>query len=155
MLEAVNSVLQTAPLLRPQAEQVSVVDSYAANPERVQRVLPQAPYVSPYIYFDANYNKAIIQLRNGDTGDVEGQFPSEASLAARAAEIARRAAAEQPVQPQTGGPQNSGESALAFVQSTEPAPQQQQAAQTPQQQAAFQAASRAGNSNAGSVTLFA
>ena len=83
MLEAVNSVLQTAPLTKGNNEQVSTVDSYAANPERTQRVAPQAPYVSPYVYVDVNYNKAVLQLRNGDTGDVEDQFPSEAALRVR------------------------------------------------------------------------
>lgn len=158
MLEAVNSVLQTAQFVRPQAEQTSAVDSFAGNPERAQRVSPQAPYVSPYIYIDLGHNKAVIQLRNGETGDVEGQFPSEASLEARARAASTSQTSAPSSQPET--PQNSGESALAFVQSTEPAPQQQSApapsaAPTAQQQAAFAAAARAGNSNAGSVTLFA
>ena len=157
MLEAVNSVLQTAPLVRAQTEQVSAADSFAANPERVQRVLPQAPYVSPYIYIDVANNRAVLQLRNGETGDVEGQFPSEASLRVRAQEAARNAATPVSV-PQQSAPQRGADSAQAFVQSTAPAaPDTSSSGQaaTAQQQAAFAAAARAGNSNAGSVTLFA
>lgn len=156
MLEAVNSVLQTAPLVRAQTEQVSAADSFAANPERVQRALPQAPYISPYIYLDVAHNKAIIQLRNGETGDVIGQFPSEASLRVRAQEAALSAAAQTPA-PQQSAPQRESESAQAFVRDTAPAPDTSSSstAATAQQQAAFAAAARAGNSNAGSVTLFA
>ena len=163
MLEAVNSVLQTAPLARAQIEQVSVVDSFAANPERAQRALPQAPYVSPYIYVDVAHNKAILQLRNGETGDVEGQFPSDATLEARA-----RAASLQSgrIAPPSSSPAHESDSAQAFVQNSAPstpdvvalAPDttsRSSPAATAQQQAAFAAAARSGNSNAGSVTLFA
>ena len=149
--------MQTAPLVRAQTEQASVAESYAANPERVQRVLPQAPYVSPYIYIDVAHNRAVLQLRNGETGDVEGQFPSEASLRVRAQEAARSTAAPAPA-PQQSAPQTEADSARAFVQNTAPpAPDTSSSgpAATAQQQAAFAAAARAGNSNAGSVTLFA
>lgn len=152
MLEAVNSVIQTAPFVRAQAEQHSAADSFAANPDRAQRAAPQAPYISPYIHLDVNYDKAVIQLRNGDTGDVEDQFPSEAALQA----AARYAAAQQ-----------AAREAQFRAETSAPAPQQQAAVQTPapepartsaptpQQQAAFAAAAQAGNSNAGNVTLFA
>lgn len=162
MLEAVNSVLQTAPLARAQIEQVSVADSYAANPERAQRALPQAPYVSPYIYVDVAHNKAILQLRNGETGDVEGQFPSNATLEARARATSLRS--DTTAQPSSTPVRESG-STQAFVRSTAPAPgvtislpdtaSRSNPSATAQQQAAFAAAARSGNSNAGSVTLFA
>lgn len=149
MLEAVNSVLQTAPLARANAEQASVVDSFAANPERVQRAAPQAPYISPYIFLDVNYDKAVIQLRNGDTGDVEDQFPSEAALQAAARQAARRqVTTEQQVAAQAA-PSRGADSAQAAVQKA------QSSSITPQQQAAFQAAASSGNANAGNVTLFA
>ncbi len=158
MLEAVNSVLQTAPLARAATEQVSTVDSFAANPERVQRSAPQAPYISPYIYLDVNYDKAVILLRNGDTGDVEGQFPSEAALEQQARQLAKLQVAAQTPEP---APQHQTQSAQPSVQQqhTAPAPAPDTGGETAaisiQQQAAFAAAARSGNSNAGNVTLFA
>ncbi len=80
MLEAVNSVISNLPLLRGNAEQVAVARSFAANPDRVQEV-PMAPYISPYIHVDVNYDKAVLQLRDSETGDVEAQIPSEERLA--------------------------------------------------------------------------
>ena len=77
MIEAVNSVIASAPLLRGNAEQGSSVR--AVQSEAV-RELPQAPYVSPYIFVDNNYNKAVLQIRDSDTGDVLRQFPSEQRL---------------------------------------------------------------------------
>ena len=145
MIEAVNSVLQTAPFVRQNTEQVSAVDSYAANPERVQRSAPQAPYISPYIYLDVNYDKAVIQLRNGETGDVEGQYPSEANLKAQARDSARRQIETERQTQQLAG---QGESSA-------PQPQPTQQAVTAQQQAAFQSAAQSGNANAGNVTVFA
>ena len=165
MLEAVNSVLQTAPFVRGNSDQISTVDSYAANPDRVQHAAPQAPYVSPYIYVDVNYDKAVIQLRNGDTGDVEDQFPSEAALQAAARQAAKRQVSSETQrttqQQQTAAPQKTQAQTQAPQQTSAPdnasAPAQQQAkvAITAQQQAAFQAAAQSGNSNAGSVTVFA
>ncbi len=90
MLEAVNSVISNAPLLRGNAEQASAARSFASNPDRVQEVA-QAPYISPYISVDNDYNKAVLQLRNSRTGDVEDQIPSEERLAQiRAAEERRQ-----------------------------------------------------------------
>lgn len=160
MLEAVNSVLQTAPFVRPQAEQTAPVNSFAANPERVQQAAPQAPFVSPYIFVNVNFDKAVIQLRNGETGDVEDQFPSDAALEARARQAAVReatqqAAAQQSAAPPARRPQSAQESVQQATQQTQQAQQQQRAAITSQQQAAFAAAARAGNSNAGNTTVFA
>lgn len=90
MLEAVNSVLQTAPLVRGNVEQVSTSDSYAANPSRVQKVA-QAPYVSPYIVVDIDHNKAILQIRDSETGDVVRSFPTDQSLELRARDEERQA----------------------------------------------------------------
>lgn len=91
MIEAVNSVVANASALRAQAEQVSVARSFTANPERTQEVV-QAPYVSPYISMDVNYNKAVLQIRDGDTGDVLKQFPSDTALEFRSRQIAQQAA---------------------------------------------------------------
>lgn len=90
MIEAVNSVVANSSLLRGAAEQVSVARSLSANPERVQEVA-RAPYVSPFIYVDVNYNKAVLQIRDSDTGDVLKQFPSEQTMQVRAAIAAKQA----------------------------------------------------------------
>jgi len=149
MIEAVNSVLQTAPFVRASNEQISTSDSLAANPDRIQKA-PQAPFISPFIHVDVNFDKAVIQLRNGDTGDVEDQFPSQASLEAQARSNARRqVASENAPEPQESVRQSSGNS-----EPSAPAPTNE-AVITQQQQQAFQAAAQSGNSNAGNVTLFA
>ena len=81
MIEAVNSVLSNVALTRAAAQTQSVVNSFAANPERVQEIA-KAPYVSPYISMDVNYDRAVLQIRDSDTGDVVRQFPSESQLEA-------------------------------------------------------------------------
>ena len=95
MIEAVNAVLSNASLSRGVAEQQSTVRSYAANPERVQEIA-QAPYISPYIYVDTNFNKAVLQIRDSETGDVLHQFPSESQLKAYRRAQATAASHEQP-----------------------------------------------------------
>lgn len=95
MLEAVHSVIQTNAVMRAAAEQVATSDSFAANPDRVQKVA-QAPYISPYIHFDTNHNTAVLALRDSETGDFLTTIPSDARLDARARDIARRAEAEVP-----------------------------------------------------------
>ena len=159
MLEAVNTVLQNASATRAAAEQVSTADSYAANPERTQRAAPQAPYVSPYIVVDVNYDKAVIQIRNGETGDVEGQYPSQSRLQqqARAAQSEIRAEnlAPEPQQPTQRAQQAEAPQQSAPAPQAEAPQQTQQQAVTAQQQAAFAAAAQSGNSNASTVTVFA
>lgn len=154
MIEAVNSVLQTAPFVRASSEQISTVDSFAANPDRVQKA-PIAPYVSPYVHVDVNYNTAVLQLRNGETGDVENQFPSQNQLEAQARASARREVGGE----RLSQPQKQEQSAQAFVQQTSPGRGESTSSKentvSQQQQAAFAAAARAGNANAGNITLFA
>lgn len=103
MLEAVNSVLSNASLLRGQSEQQSSSRALAANPESVQ-VVPQAPFISPYIHIDVNYRTAVLALRDRDTGDFLTTIPSDATLQAQAQDRARRAQVEavssQVAQPQ-------------------------------------------------------
>lgn len=84
MIEAVNATTANASVLRQAVEAVDASRSYASNPERIQQALPQAPYVSPYIAWNQDYNKAVLQIRNGETGDVVRQFPSDSVLANRA-----------------------------------------------------------------------
>lgn len=110
MFEAVNSTLSNAPLLRPQVEQVSAARSYAANPEKVQEVA-QAPYISPFIHLDVNFGKAVLQIRDSDTGDVVRQFPSESAL-----EAARREQIEESRLQYVAPKPSSGEGAQAAPQ---------------------------------------
>ena len=81
MIEAVNSVLLNAAASRGAVEQQSTARSLSANPDKVQEVA-KTPYVSPYIAIDRNYNKAVLQIRDSDTGDVVRQFPTEGQLKA-------------------------------------------------------------------------
>lgn len=82
MIEAVNSVLSNAPILKSAAQQQSAANSFAANPDRIQQASAQAPYISLYIKVDVNFDKAILQMRDQDTGDVVRQIPSETQLEA-------------------------------------------------------------------------
>lgn len=93
MIEAVNSVLSNAPLTKAVIDQQSVARSFAANPTRIQESSTVAPYISLYIKVDTNFDKAILQIRDSDTGDVVRQIPSETQL-----EAYRRA--QQVVSPQ-------------------------------------------------------
>ncbi len=81
-IEAVNSVLSNAPYTRAVAEQASVAKSLAANPNRVQEVAQQPRYLSLYLKMDVNFDKAILLMRDGDTGDVVRQIPTESQLEA-------------------------------------------------------------------------
>ncbi len=95
MIEAVNSVISSTPVLRQSAEQVDAARSFAANPERLQE-LPQAPYISPFVHVDLNFDTAVLQIRDSDTGDVVNQFPSESALkASQSAKLAQEAKLSQ------------------------------------------------------------
>ncbi len=92
MIEAVNSVIANASLLRGNTEQVDASRAFASNPERVQEVVarsPSAPFVSPYISVDVRFDTAVLQIRDSDTGDVVSQFPSESAMAARQRQAAQ------------------------------------------------------------------
>lgn len=96
MLEAVNSVLSNASYTKVVADQQSVANSFAANPDRVQQASLQAPYLSLYIKVDVNFDKAILQMRDNESGDVLRQIPSESQL-----EAYRRAQTSNAVRPAT------------------------------------------------------
>lgn len=81
MIEAVNSVLSTISASRGVADQQSTARSLSANPEKIQEAA-KVPYVSPYISVDRGYNKAVLQIRDSETGDVVRQFPTEGQLKA-------------------------------------------------------------------------
>lgn len=81
MIEAVNSVLSNAPVNRTAVESQSTSRSLSANPDKIQEAA-KTPYVSPYISIDRQSNRAILQIRDSDTGDVVRQFPTEGQLKA-------------------------------------------------------------------------
>ncbi len=86
MIEAVNSSIANTQILRTGANQLRA-SSVSANagvvPVAVSEMpeAPKAPYVSPYISIDSKSNKAVLQIRNADTGEVEQQFPTKSRLA--------------------------------------------------------------------------
>ena len=94
MIEAVNSSLASTQVLRANVEQVSASRSIADStaPVAVDHVaeIPKAPYISPYIAIDTANNKAVIQIRDSDTGDVQDQFPSQSRLAQLSQQRARQ-----------------------------------------------------------------
>ncbi|AEP09103.1 hypothetical protein MICA_769 [Micavibrio aeruginosavorus ARL-13] len=105
-------------------------------------MVAQAPYISPYVHVDVNHDKAVLQLRDPDTGDVVRQIPSEpmldamrrqdATLEARRMAQAEESARETRVQ-QVSQP-------VQQVQVQQPAPQTQAPTPTQQQFAAFASA---------------
>ncbi len=86
MIEAVNSVVSNAPLIRIVADQVATSRSFAGDALAVESVArgPVAPYISPHISVDPVFDAAVLQLRDSDTGDVVEQFPSDKALLQRA-----------------------------------------------------------------------
>jgi len=60
-------------------EQVSTLNSFAANPDKLQ-VVSQAPYVSPTVRIDVNTKIAILEFREALSGEVLAQIPSEQAI---------------------------------------------------------------------------
>ncbi len=84
MIEAVNSSIANAQVLRGNAGSSNVSSvAVVAVPVAVEKVTqaPKAPYISPYISIDVTHNKAVLQIRDSDTGDVKQQFPTKSRLA--------------------------------------------------------------------------
>lgn len=116
MLEAVNSVLSNASYTKVVADQQSVANSFAANPDRVQQASLQAPYLSLYIKVDVNFDKAILQMRDNESGDVLRQIPSESQL-----EAYRRAQTSNAVRPATIEEEDTVEISTPDIQPNETA----------------------------------
>lgn len=116
MIEAVNSVLSNAPYTKAVVEQQSVARSFAANPSRVQEASIQAPYLSLYIKMDTNFDKAILQIRDNQNGDVLRQIPTESQL-----EAYRRAQTSNAVRPAQAEPEQVD--AYEDAPDVEPTPQ--------------------------------
>lgn len=121
MIEAVNSVLSNAPIARAMADQQSVATSFAANPDRVQ-VVAQAPFISPYIHVDVNFDKAVLQIRDSETGDVVRTIPTEGQM-----EAYRRAQTTQSPVMNREAPEARQETPSESVRDVAPAPAQSSA----------------------------
>lgn len=82
MIEAVHSVVASAPLLRSgagrQVEPVEVKEELLSSVSSSQG----APYISPFIHVDNTFDRAVLQIRDSETGDVVRQIPSEEQLKA-------------------------------------------------------------------------
>ncbi|PCI56041.1 MAG: hypothetical protein COB36_04410 [Alphaproteobacteria bacterium] len=72
MIEAVSSSLVNAQALRSNVGSVP--------PPATVREVPKAPYISPHISIDLAHNKAVLEIRDRDTGDVTQQFPTKSRL---------------------------------------------------------------------------
>ena len=123
MIEAVNSSLAGTQALRGNVEQVStsrVVADIAPPASNSVAEAPKAPYVSPYIAIDTANNKAVIQIRDSDTGDVQDQFPSQSRLAQisqqQAREVNTQKAIENAVPEVQEAPQPSQTTDIVTVQ---------------------------------------
>ena len=155
MLEAINTMLQGGSVLR-KAEQATSADSLAANPKQVQRVA-QAPFISPYTTVAAG--DMVVQYRDSTTGKVLQQIPSQTNLEAQqqhdivqeaAQTVPKTSVNAAPAPAATTAGNTDGKSDMtADNMSTGGVPV------TNQQQTAFVNASRAGNINAGNITLLA
>jgi hypothetical protein len=124
MIEGVNASLANATVARQVLEQNDVARSYAANPAQVQQVA-RAPYVSPYIYYNDTYNKAVLAIRDSDSGEIVRQIPSDNQL--RAYQKASQVPVPQakPVETQTVRTEPAPKVAPEAVQAQAPQPQQQ------------------------------
>jgi uncharacterized FlaG/YvyC family protein len=98
MIEGVNASIASASVARVTAVQADAAVSYAENPTQVQRIA-QAPYVSPYISMDYTYDKAVLQIRDSDSGEVVRQIPTDSQLRAynRSKQVAQTAPKEDPI----------------------------------------------------------
>lgn len=141
MIDAVSSLVLNTSQLRGATEQVASARSYAANPERIQEA-PKAPYISPFISVNVYYDRAVLQIRDSETGDVLTQFPAENQLERSRVEAARARSAPEPEHPEVEVKTSSGSSSSG--EESVPAPDAvvapaKTAAPTPQQIDAFSA----------------
>tara|TARA_R110001592_G_scaffold27763_13_gene102759 strand:- start:45727 stop:46206 length:480 start_codon:yes stop_codon:yes gene_type:complete len=97
MIEAVNSTIANVAASRGVALQASAASATLPPlPEGAPNV-PQAPFVSPYISVDLDFDTAVLQIRDSETGDVQQQFPTQSRLAQirRAHDVQERADLQQ------------------------------------------------------------
>lgn len=78
MIEAVNAAISSAVLSRSTSNQTGQSGGVASV---LADIAPQAPSLS--VHVDLDYDKAVLQVLDGETGDVLTQFPSRETLAER------------------------------------------------------------------------
>jgi hypothetical protein len=139
MIEAVNSVLASAPLLRQNAEQQSGAQA-SSSPEAVREIL-KAPYLD-VVRLDVDYDTAVLVLRDSQSGDAVQQIPNEEALIKnkRLAETSERANEVREVQEVQDG-EGTQVSASAPTTSSSPIPSQELAAFASGEQAGSSAGS--------------
>lgn len=121
MIEAVNSVLASAPLVRQNTDSQSGGALQNNTQLESVRTIVQAPYISPFISVDVNFDTAVILLRDAETGDTVRQIPSEGALEARRREQAiQQSSQESPVETRIEGEALNVEA--ASVQTTQATP---------------------------------
>ncbi len=152
MIEGINATVANAAVIRPQdggsnpsAQNVKT----GASSDGIAST-PKAPYISPHIEVDVNYDKAVLQIRDSSTGDVVRQFPSESRLQ----ELRREAdEAQKPALPSAAadGPQQTQSQSVADSVQSESTPSSDSEALVQAQSAA--AALSSADAGAGSATL--
>ena len=124
MIEAVNSAVANASLIRTNGDQsqqarLSSIASSSNTEEGVE--LQLAPYVSPFIEMDTNFNKAVLQIRDSSTGEVQRQFPSETTMRARAAQAEIEAQSVRQIVQQSSSDTNASRAESSGINTQESA----------------------------------
>lgn len=136
MIEAVKSTVASSALLRGNVDQSSTLNSFTANPDKLQAVT-QAPYISPTVRVDPTTKVAILEFREALTGEVLAQIPSEQALrtyklreakeaAEQSAKFAERVHSQNGTVPTTNAPTNTPAQTAQVQVSTAPQPKQPQ-----------------------------
>jgi hypothetical protein len=149
MIEGINASLVSTQASRVAAEAVTTAKSYAANPDKIQQAPIAKPYISPFVKVDANAEiRAVLQLRDSNSGEVIRQFPTDRQLQAfarsqeilnaqsapsaqRAAQVSAEAAATRAAVAEAAV-QNAENNAPTQVEVEAPAPQQVQSSPAPE-----------------------
>ena len=85
MIGKVNASVMSNSLLSLSGGQKGQSSANSVNSSVVNKTNAQlAPFASLFINYDINFNKAVLQMRDSSTGEVQRQFPSEITMRARA-----------------------------------------------------------------------
>lgn len=101
MIEAVNSAIAAVSVTRSLPEQGAQShethnNSLEAAPSSDGGV--RTPFISPVVYVNTDYDRAVLQLRDSETGDVVRQIPTDNRLAAQQrATLAEERAVSSPI----------------------------------------------------------
>ena len=104
-VEAVNSVIASSAVARGSVDQISASRAAQVAAPSGDGVSLETPYRSLNVEIDTNYDRAVLQVRDSQTGDVLNQFPSDTAL--RAQNAAQQSAAPQP-EPLSGSASQGG-----------------------------------------------